>query len=149
MSSDSDGEIFGQEDPLFLPVPENAPDSWSVFYSGILIGFAGGALPAAVPWLAGVLIAVGYGLTALTLKGRSNRFTGALRFGFVLSALLGVALVAGEAFAPKVTQVIVDAIGKHHLIFATVAATPWVLGVLRYVYALLVPRKTSRLSRKG
>ncbi|MGO9545987.1 MAG: hypothetical protein ACLPPF_14500 [Rhodomicrobium sp.] len=144
MSSDLEHDTFGDtehEDPFFLHVPENTLDSWSLFYSGILIGFAGGALPSAAPWLAGILIAAGYGLTAFTLKGPSRRFAGALRFGFVLSALSGAALFAGEIFAPKVTQIIVDAMGKHHLIFASIATTPWVLGVLRYVYALLMQRK--------
>ena len=33
-----------EDETLFIPVSESAPDSWTAFYSGILIGLAGGGL---------------------------------------------------------------------------------------------------------
>jgi hypothetical protein len=125
-----------EDETLFVPVPENAPHSWTAFYSGILIGIAGGALASLAPWLSGVLILAGYALTAFTLKGTGNRFIRALRFGFAITALLGAVLLACEILYPNAVWHFVEMAGRRSLIFMSVVLTPWLLGLIRYVFAL-------------
>ena len=153
MSSGSDRDMIDyvedtsqhEDETLFLPVPEHGVDRWSVFYIGILTGIAGGGLVSLAPWLAGILILTGYGLTAFTLKAPSSRFARALLLGFVLSASVGGALLAGEVFFPQTVWNLIAAVSGRHLIFAYVAAMPWVIGILRYVYALV--RREKRVGR--
>jgi hypothetical protein len=125
-----------EDETLFVPVPESAPDSWTTFYSGILIGLAGGALASLAPWLSGMLILAGYALTAFTLKSTGNRFIRALRFGFGITACLGAVMLAGEILFPKAAWHCIEKAGERSLIFASVALTPWILGLVRYVFAL-------------
>src|SRR5208337_4455574 len=120
-----------EDETLFLPVPERGPDRWSVFYSGILMGIAGGGLVSLAPWLAGILILIGYGLTAFTLRASASRFVRALFLGFVLSASVGALLIAGEIFVPQTAWNLIAALSERHLIFPGVAAMPWVIGILR------------------
>ena len=145
MSSDS-GRDFGdfvtdnstdEDGTLFLPSPEGNGDPWALFFSGILIGLAGGALVTVGPWLAGALIMTGYFLTALSLKGSSNRLANGLCFGFIISAILGAALIGCEIGAPKATSRFIVAAGNRHLVFPSVALIPWALGFLRYVHILI------------
>ena len=144
MSSDSDRNIVDyatdssqhEEGTLFLPAPEGRPDPWTFFFFGILIGTVGGALTALSPLLAGAMILAGYGVTAVTLKGSRKRFGRALRFGFAISALLGGALLAGAILAPDVALHPI-LVRERHLIFLGFALMPWVLGVLRYLVALV------------
>jgi hypothetical protein len=145
MSSDSERDIgdfvtgnsTDEDGTLFLPSPEGNTDPWTLFFSGILIGLAGGALVTVGPWLAGALIMTGYFLTALSLKGSSNRLANGLCFGFIISAILGAALIACEIGAPKGTSRFIVAAGNRHLVFPTVALIPWALGFLRYVHILI------------
>lgn len=125
-----------EDETLFIPVPESAPDSWTAFYSGILIALGGGALASLAPWLSGLLVLAGYGLTALTLKSTGNRFIRALRFGFGIAALLGAVMLACEIMFPQAAWHFIEMAGKRSLIFASVALTPWLLGLIRYVFAL-------------
>ena len=131
------GNSTDEDGTLFLPSPEGHTDPWALFFSGILIGLAGGALVTVAPWLAGGLIMTGYFLTALSLKGSSNRLANGLCFGFTISAILGAALIAGEIGAPKATWRFIVAAGNRHLAFPTVALIPWALGILKYVHILI------------
>jgi hypothetical protein len=132
-----------EDETLFLPVSESAPDSWTAFYCGILIGLAGGALASLAPWLSGVLILAGYALTAFTLKSTGNRFIRALRFGFGATALLGAVMLAGEILYPQAAWHCIQMAGERSLIFASVALTPWLLGLVRYAFALARGEKRS------
>ena len=145
MSSDSGRDIgdfitgnsTDEDGTLFFPSPEGHTDPWALFFSGILIGLAGGALVTVAPWLAGALIMTGYFLTALSLKGSSNRLANGLCFGFTISAILGAALIVGEIGAPKTTWRFIVAAGNRHLAFPSVALIPWALGILKYVHILI------------
>jgi hypothetical protein len=125
-----------EDENLFIPLPESTPDSWTAFYVGILIGITGGALATLAPWLSGLLILAGYGLTASTLKSTASRFIRALRFGFALAALSGAVLLAGEVLFPKAIWHFLEVAGRRSLIFVSVLAAPWLLGLIRYAYAL-------------
>lgn len=125
-----------EEGTLFLPTPDNHRDPWLPFYAGILTGLAGSAL-VAVSWLGGALIAIGYGLSALKLRGRANRFAKALGFGFGVTAILGAALTAGEMAGLAAVRHFIVMAGDRHLVFPVFALMPWVLGVLKYLYAVI------------
>ena len=145
MSSDSGrdlGDYITDSSPsedgtLFLPAPEGNTDPWTLFFSGILIALAGGAIVTIAPWLAGALIMTGYCLTALSLRGSANRLANGLCFGFAISAMLGAALVASEIGAPKATWHFVAQAGKRHIIFPSVVLIPWALGILKYFHILI------------
>jgi hypothetical protein len=145
MSSDSGRDIGDyitgnsndEDGSLFIPSPEGHTDPWALFFSGILIGLAGGGLVTLAPWLAGALIMSGYFLTALSLKGSSNRLANGLCFGFTISAILGAALIAGEIGAPKTTWRLIVEAGNRHLAFPSVALIPWALGILKFVHILI------------
>ena len=126
---------------------KSAPDNWTAFYIGILIGLAGGALAPLAPWLSGVLILAGYGITALTLKRTGSRFIRALRFGFGTAALAGAVVLAGEILYPQAAWRFIEIAGERSLIFVSVAVTPWILGLLRYAYA--VTRREKRKTAQG
>ncbi|MGO9173355.1 MAG: hypothetical protein ACLP7P_15525 [Rhodomicrobium sp.] len=136
-----------EDETLFLPVPEPGPDRWSAFYIGILVGIAGGGLVPLAPWLAGILVLTGYGLTAFTLRASTSRFARALFLGFVLSASVGAILIAGEIFVPQTAWNLIAALSERPLIFPGIAAMPWVIGILRYAYALV--RHEKRIPRAG
>jgi hypothetical protein len=149
MSSDS-GRDFGdyvtdnsseEEGTLFVPVPEGHRDPWMRLCAGILTGLAGAVLVPVSPWVGGALISIGYGLAAFNLKGSPNSCARALCFGFTVTALLGVALVAGEATAPVTVQHLVLVAGKHHAIFASFALMPWALAVLKFLQSLVARSK--------
>jgi hypothetical protein len=130
-----DDHSLHEDETPFIPVrPDGPPDSWSAFFGGTIIGISGGALVPFAPWLAGALVAIGYGMTAYTLGGSRNRFVRALRFGFAIPALIGAATVVGEALSPSTTWSIVKFLGDRHLIFCGLAAMPWVLTLLKYTY---------------
>ena len=82
-----------EEGTLFVPVPEGHRDPWMRLCAGILTGLAGAAIVTVSPWVAGALISIGYGLAALNLKGSANCCARALCFGFIVTALLGAALI--------------------------------------------------------
>jgi len=127
-----------EDETAFLPVrPDGYPDSWSVFFLGVLFGIAGGALIPVSLWLGGTLVFGGYGATALTLAGTSNRVSRALRFGFGAFAALGALLVAGVIAYPGVTRSLVEAAEETHLIFLSIALVPWLLATLRYIHIRL------------
>jgi hypothetical protein len=138
-----------EDETLFMPVPDSRPDSWSVFYSGILIGIIGGSLIALAPWLSGLLVFAGYGVTAMTFKGRGNRLSRALRFGFGSSALFGAAILGGETVFPETEWGFIEAASNRHLTFAGIALMPWAAAVLRYAYALFRPAKSSGRSTQS
>ncbi len=142
MSSDSEGDITDyvtdnshrEEGTLFLPSPDGRPDRWTFFFSGILLGMFGGAIVPLSLWLAGVLIFIGYGLTAFSLRS-AGKFGRALRFGFLIAAALGAAILLGDAIAPKSAWRVVSAAAERHLIFPSFVLMPWILGILRYAFA--------------
>lgn len=135
------GESHREEETLFFPTPENHGDMWMPFCAGILADFAGGALIAISPWLGGALTTIGYSVSALKLRGRRSRFAKALRFSSGITALLGAALATGAISAPVAVQHFVEMTVNRHLIFPFFALMPWVLGVLKYLYAVLWPPK--------
>ncbi len=132
-----DDESEHEDETPFVPVRDNSPDNWTAFYTGILIGVAGGALIPLAPWLGGLLILLGYGTTAFTLRARGNRLTRALRSGFWLSATFGAALIVAEALFPKLAWSLVATAGERTIIFPTVVVMPWAAGLLRYAYVLI------------
>jgi hypothetical protein len=119
----------------------SVPGSWSAFYSGILIGIIGGSLIGLAPWLSGLLIFAGYGVTAMTFKGPGNRLSRALRSGFGSSAIFGAVILGGEAVFPATEWGLIEAASNHHLTFAGIALMPWLAGLIKYVYALFRPAK--------
>ena len=143
MSSDSESDITdyvsdnspNEEGTLFLPSPDGRLDSWTLFFMGILAGLFGAALVPISLWLAGTLIFAGYGFTAVSLR-RAGKFGRALRFGFAITAILGAAVVLGDALTPKTAWQVIFLAGERHLIFPGFALMPWILGILRYGYAL-------------
>ncbi len=145
MSSDSEGDITDyvtdnshrEEGTLFLPSPDGRPDRWTLFFCGILLGMFGGALVAISLWLAGALIFIGYGLTAFSLRSAQG-FGRALRFGFLIAAVLGAAVLLGDAVAPKSAWRVVSALAERHLVFPSFLFMPWILGTLRYAFARLL-----------
>ncbi len=141
VSDESNQNPDHEEGTLFLPTPEDHRDPWMPFYGGILTGLAGSALVVISPWLGGALIAIGYGVTAFALRGCANRFAKALRLGFALVALLGAALIAADMAVSSALWHFVAMAGDRHLIFPGFALMPWVLGVLRYLYAVIWPPK--------
>jgi hypothetical protein len=154
MSSDPERDIGDyvtdnsqhEEGSLFLPAPEGNSDPWALFFAGILMGLAGGVLVPVSAWVAGALIVIGYGLTALSLKGSARRFARALCFGFAITAVLGAALFAGEIAAPAAFRRLISVPANLHLIFAVFALMPWALGLLKFVHALIWrPRRRTKV----
>ena len=98
-----DDNTENEDETPFLPVrPEGAfLNPWSGFYGGLLIGLAGGGLATLAPWLAGLLIFTGYGMTALTLRRTRRRLLRSFGLGFGVIALAGAAVVLGEVFFPR------------------------------------------------
>ena len=145
MSSETDGDVVDyvtdqsahEEGTLFLPCPDGKPDRWSIFFIGILCGIAGGALVPLSAWLSGAIICVGYGLAAFTLRNSCNRLGRSIRFGLVIAAILGAALFVGESLAPETVRRTMALAGNRPLIFPGFALMPWVLGIVRYAYALV------------
>lgn len=145
MSSETDGDVVdyvtdqsGQEGgTLFLPCPDGKPDRWSIFFIGILSGIAGAALVPLSLWLSGTIICVGYGLAAFTLRDSCSRLGRAIRFGLLIPAILGAALVLGETLAPETVRRAMSLTGDRPLIFPSFVLMPWILGVLRYAYTLI------------
>ncbi len=134
---DMAGVIVNDDEGLFLPCPPPAgPNSWTVFWGGILTGLAGGAIAIVAPWLGGLLISGGYALTALTLSAPGNRFVRAIRFGYIVSAILGIAIAVAYVLDTPAMRRIFDFHGKQYLFFGCVLALPLVIGMLRYGYAL-------------
>jgi hypothetical protein len=130
-----------EDETIFFPVPPSGyPDNWSVFYLGILTGIAGAALVPLSLWLSGSLIFAGYGMTALTLSGKSNRFTRSLCFGFGVSSIVGAAVLVGSIVFPKSTWSITMAVGEKNLIFLSVLTMPWFLMFARYMQLIFLPR---------
>ncbi len=125
-----------EDDDLFFPVPSGRmPETWSAFYSGILIAILGGGIASLAPWLSGLLIFVGYSVTALTLRRRA-RFVRALRFGFGIVALCGAALLAAEILFPKAAWQLIAMATQRSLIFMGVVFMPWILALIRYGFVL-------------
>jgi len=107
-------------------------DSWNTFYLGILIGIGGGAVTCLSPWLGGALFAVGYGMTACSLRGSASRVSNALLFGFKWAAIAGALLFAGVFLFPESTGAFVEAVGRRHAIFLGVATLPWMIAIVKY-----------------
>ncbi len=134
-----------EDGSLFLPVPsDSGPDTWSAFWSGLLIGLAGAGLVTLAPWLGGLLVFVGYGMTALSLRGSRNGFGRALRFGYGLLALVGAAMLLGVIFFPNVTASVIGAAAERHLIFVSLATLAWPIALLRFVLGRVLRRDRLR-----
>ncbi len=125
-----------EEGTLFLPTQENG-DPWTFLPGGILVALAGGVLAPLSVQLAGALIALGYGLAAITLRRNRSCFAKALRFGFGVTAILGAALLAAGIASPEAVRHAVVAPGHHLTMFLGFAAMPWALGALRLLYGLV------------
>ena len=154
---------------LFDDSPEisGGSDSWNTFYLGILIGIGGGAVTCLSPWLGGALFAVGYGMTACSLRGyasfdsrlrgygvslRGYGVSNALLFGFKWAAIAGALLFAGVFLFPESTGAFVEGVGRRHAIFLGVATLPWFLAIANYgayiIRAQMVRETASRSLKK-
>jgi hypothetical protein len=133
-----------EDETLFLPAPEGRPDSWTVFYVGILTGMAGGGIIALSPWLGGFLIFAGYGMSALSFGRPLTKFAYALRYGFALSALAGALIFAAALTFPETAGRLIDAVSKRHLTFLSLTGLPWAAAVFRYASRLSAPLKRAR-----
>jgi hypothetical protein len=103
----------------------------------MLIGVGAGALPTIAPWLAGLLIFIGYGAAAYALGGSRNRIARALSFGFGVMAAAGAAMGLGGIFFPEATWSAVSAVANRHALFLSVALLAWPIGFARYLHLLL------------
>ena len=138
-----DDNSQNEDETPFCPVrPDDTPDSWSAFWGGILIGLAGACLVTLAPWLAGSLIFIGYGMTALSLRGSRYGFLRALSFGYALLAFLGAAMVLGEVFFPNFVASAIDAAARHHVILISLATLAWPIGLLKYLFKLSTSLKS-------
>jgi len=139
---------------LFDDSPEisGGSDSWNTFYLGILIGIGGGAVTCLSPWLGGALFAVGYGMTACSLRDSASRVSNALLFGFKWAAIAGALLFAGVFLFPESTGAFVEGVGRRHAIFLGVATLPWFLAIANYgayiIRAQMVRETASRSLKK-
>ncbi len=132
-----DDNAENEDETAFFPVrPDSLPDAWSYFWGGILIGLAGAGLVTLAPWLGGVLIFAGYGMTALSLLGNRASFARALGFGYALLALVGGAMLLGAVFFPNVTASVIAAAAAHHVIFISLATLAWPIALPKYVSGL-------------
>ena len=140
MSSNSESDLGDyiedrsphEEGTLFLPCPDERPDRRTFFFIGILCGMFGAAIVPLSLWLSGTLIFIGYGLTAFSLRSAVTAFGRALRFGFAVTAVLGAAIVLGDAWVPISAWRIMSAPAERHLFLAAFSLMPWILGLLRY-----------------
>jgi hypothetical protein len=126
------------ETPFFPVRPDSMPDAWSGFWGGILIGLAGAGLVTLAPWLGGTLVFVGYGMTALSLRGSRNGFGRALGFGYGLLACVGAAMVLGVVFLPDIAAAAIDAAAARHVIFISLAVLAWPIAFLKYFLGLVL-----------
>jgi hypothetical protein len=132
-----DDNSENEDETPFTPVrPDSLPDAWSYFWGGILIGLAGAGLVTLAPWLGGVLIFAGYGMTASSLRGSRNSFARALSFGYALLACVGAAMLFGAVFFPNVTASVIAAAAAHHIIFISLATLAWPIALLKCVFGL-------------
>lgn len=123
----------------FIPVrPGGGSDSWTRFFCGLLAGVTGGALTQLAPWLGGLLILIGYGVTAHTLAGSSRRSVKSLCFGFTVAAFTGGAVLIADCFWTESLDSLLDGLGRYHAIFLGAIFMPWTLAVIRYVYAVFI-----------
>ena len=130
-----DDDSQNEDETPFCPVrTDSLPDSWSVFWCGILIGLAGAGLVTLAPWLAGSLIFLGYGMTALTLRGSHNGFARALGFGYGFLAFAGAAMVLGAVFFPKETASLIAAAAAHNNVFMSFATLAWPIALLKFLF---------------
>ncbi len=135
-----------EDETPFIPVrPDGgSPDAWSGFWGGMLIGIAGGALVPLAPWLGGSLVFVGYGVTALTLRGSRHSFARALGFGFALLSVVGAAMAVGQIFFPYTTASLIEAAAARHIIFISIATLAWPIAILRYLSGFLFRESKGR-----
>jgi 4-hydroxybenzoate polyprenyltransferase len=145
-----DDDTQNEDETPFIPVrPDGVPNAWNWFFGGILLGIAGGALVPLAPWLAGLLIFIGYGMTAYSLRQTRNRFAQALSFGFGILALIGGAMFLGRIFFPNTTWSIIAAVADRHSIFISVAIAAWPIGLAKYLYGCSLFRKQTRQRPPG
>ena len=136
-----------EDGSLFLPVPsDSGTDEWSAFWGGLLIGLAGAGLVTLAPWLGGLLVFVGYGMTALSLRGSRSGFGQALRFGYGLLAFVGAAMLLGVIVFPNATASLIAAAAERHLIFISLATLAWPVALLKLVLGRVLRR--DRLRRR-
>jgi len=128
-----------EDETLFIPAQEGRPDSWTVFYVGILTGVAGGGLFPLSLWLGASLIFFGYGMTVLSFGKPRSKFARAMRYGFAFASLLGGLLLAIAAFFPESSWRFMEMAMKHQLVFFSVSILPWAATLFRYCYTLFTP----------
>ncbi len=127
-----------EDETPFVPVrPDSSLDAWSAFWGGILLGLSGAGLVTLAPWLAGLLIFVGYSMTALSLRRSSNGFGRALKFGYALVAAVGAVMLFGSATFPNMTASLISAAAAHNIIFVSLATLAWPIALLKYICELL------------
>ncbi len=134
---------------LFRFVLIRGPDRWTAFLGGILIAICGGALLIIAPWLGGAFVAAGYGLTAYSLRGARSRFAASLRFAFMLFAMIGAAITTIDCLVPRSSWAIIDYLGKKLPLFIGVAILPWVIGIAKYLLAVIGPSPAPQRSRRA
>ena len=140
-----DDDTQNEDETLFFPAPSDGfPDAWSGFFGGLLIGLAGGALVPIAPWLGGLLIFAGYLLAGLTLRRGRSRFSRALSFGFGILAVAGAALLFGQFLAADTASSLVAAAARQHMIFLSVAALPWLIGIVKYIFMVMTGKPSAR-----
>jgi NAD(P)-dependent dehydrogenase (short-subunit alcohol dehydrogenase family) len=66
---------------------------------------------------------------------------------FGIAALAGAVILAGEILFPKAAWRCIEMAGERSLIFVSVALTPWLLGFIRYAYALARGEKRAARAR--
>jgi hypothetical protein len=136
-----------EDETAFFPVrPDGPPDAWSFFWGGILIGLAGAGLVTLAPWLGGLLIFAGYGMTASSMRGSRTSFGRAIGFGYALLACVGAAILLGAVFFPNVTASVIAAVAAHHVIFISLATLAWPIALLKFVFGSVFRR--NRLRRR-
>jgi hypothetical protein len=134
-----DDNSENEDETAFFPVrPDSLPDAWSYFWGGILIGLAGAGLVTLAPWLGGLLIFAGYGMTALSLRGSRASFGRALSLGYALLACVGAAMLLGAAFFPGVTASVIAVAAAHHVIFISLATLAWPIALLKCFFGLVL-----------
>jgi hypothetical protein len=145
-------DSLSEDGSLFLPTPAGPAggdaEAWIVPFLGFLGGLAGGALVPIAPWLGGALVVIGYGLAAFSMRGSTSCAGRAVRFGFVVTAILGVTLLAGMATKPLAILHLLSEAGERRLTFTSFALMPWAFAVLKLCY-LLVARLFRGKRRNG
>lgn len=135
-----DDDAQNEDATVFFPVTSDG--MWSPFLGGMLIGIAGSGLVTVAPWLAGLLIVIGYGMAALNLKAsRKGTFLHALSFGYGLMTALGCALLFGALVFPAETASLISWVSNKQPLFIWLSVAAWPIALLKYIATWLASLK--------